>query len=497
MNKPIESLVIVGGGTAGWMAAAYLAKKFKGTSLRITLVESADIGTIGVGEATVPSIKLFFSELGIDEKEFIQATNATFKLGIEFEGWLTEGSRFFHPFGPFGERIASVDFYHYWTHARQQGVDERLDSFSFPTQMARQGKFAIPRPTTQGSDLANFNYAYHFDAGLFARYLRHYAQQQGVTAITATVASIKQRESDGAIQSIVLDDGREIAGEFFVDCTGFAGLLIEKTLNTGYEDWSHWLPCDSALACQTEKVDEAVPYTRSIAMNSGWRWQIPLQNRLGNGYVFSSQFISREQAETELLSVLESKPLTSPRLLNFKTGLRKKTWHKNVFAIGLSSGFLEPLESTSIYMIQLGLASLYENFPFVDHNPSLENRVNRLLRDHTERLRDFIILHYCLNQRHNMVFWDYCRQISLPDSLAASIDEYMSTGSIRLGEIDFFKLNSWLAVLAGLDKVPQRYHPKVSNAPLQDIVKEFSTIKMAIGAALTRLPGHETFLGKL
>src|SRR5690606_29387809 len=293
---------------AGWMAAAYLAKKFNGTDLRITLVESADIGTVGVGEATVPSIKLFLSELGIDEKEFIHSTNATFKLGIEFEGWLAEGSRFFHPFGNFGERIASVDFYHYWTYARQQGVNERLDSFSLPAQMARHGKFAVPRESAQNSGLANFNYAYHFDAVLFARYLSRYAKQHGVSAITATVTSVKQDPTDGSIQSIALDNGQEIQGEFFIDCSGFSGLLIEKTLNTGYEDWSEWLPCDSALACQTEKVSDALPYTRSIAMESGWRWQIPLQNRLGNGYVYSSRFIAQEQAETELLKSLDSAP---------------------------------------------------------------------------------------------------------------------------------------------------------------------------------------------
>lgn len=496
MNKPIESLVIVGGGTSGWMAASYFAKKFQGSNLRITVVESTDVGTVGVGEATVPSIKLFLSELGIDEKAFINATHATFKLGIDFEGWGGEGEKFFHPFASFGERIASVDFAHYWAYARHSGKQSHIDEFCFSAQMARAGKFSLPRESGGNADLFNFNYAYHFDAVLFAKFLKSYAESKGVVMIDSIVNSIAVNKDNGFVESIALDNGAIIRGDFFIDCTGFSGLLIEKTLHTGYDDWSQWLLSDRALACQTNKVESALPYTRSIAMNSGWRWQIPLQNRVGNGYVYSSEFISNETARAELLGSLSGKLITEPKLLSFTTGIRKKTLNKNVFAVGLSGGFLEPLESTSIYMIQYCLTALYEYFPSAEPNIKLEEKVNKLIRQHSEHLRDFIVLHYCLNAKNGLPFWDHCREMKIPESLQARLDEYLHTGSIKLGEMDFFKMNSWLAVLAGLNRVSHRYHPKVNTFGKSDISNELTNIKSAIKHAVSDICDHESFIKK-
>ena len=433
-NSPLQSLVILGGGSAGWMAAAFLAKKIQGTTLKISLIESSEIGTIGVGEASVPAIKYFLSELGISEKDFILATHATFKLGIDFESWYERDKKFFHPFAKFGEKISAVDFTHYWTRMRSAGCPEPLDSYSLPTQMARAGKFAIPRGDTSIDGMANFNYAYHFDAALFAQYLRR------------------------------------------------------------YEDWSHWLPCDRALAVPSSPNDSINPYTRCTAMIAGWKWNIPLQHRVGNGYVYASQFIDDSAAQEELLSGLGGEMLASPKLLKFKAGRRKKIWNKNVLALGLAGGFLEPLESTSIYLIQYGLTAFFENFPTKTENNYLQDRVNAMMAEHTLRLRDFLIAHYCLNDRRGETFWDYCRNMVIPGSLEARIEEYRATGSIRLDELDFFKMNSWAAILSGMQITARYYHPKVEYLEERLVKQELDNMRKGIARVLPTIPDHEQFI---
>lgn len=495
-NLPLQSLVILGGGSAGWMAAAFLAKKFQGTSLKISLIESSEIGTVGVGEASVPAIKYFLSELGISEKDFILATHATFKLGIDFDGWYESDKQFFHPFAKFGEKIAAIDFIHYWTRMRNAGCPEPLDTYSLPTQMARAGKFAIPRSDTPIDGMANFNYAYHFDAALFAQYLRRYAEALGVERHDGRVEQVQQHSSTGNIESLLLTDGSQISGDFFIDCSGFSGLLIEGALRTGYEDWNHWLPCDRALAVPTSASDSINPYTRCTAMSAGWKWNIPLQHRVGNGYVYASQFIDDNLAEGELLAGLSGELLASPKLLKFKAGRRKKIWNKNVLALGLSGGFLEPLESTSIYLIQYGLTAFFENFPTATENSHLQERVNQLMAEHTVRLRDFLIAHYCLNGRHGEVFWDYCRNMVIPESLAARIEEFRATASIRLDELDFFKMNSWAAILTGMKITPGYHHPKVQYLEEAMVRRELDAMKNGIVQVLTQIPEHDQFVRK-
>ena len=493
-NSPLQSLVILGGGSAGWMAAAFLAKKIQGTTLKISLIESSEIGTIGVGEASVPAIKYFLSELGISEKDFILATHATFKLGIDFESWYERDKKFFHPFAKFGEKISAVDFTHYWTRMRSAGCPEPLDSYSLPTQMARAGKFAIPRGDTSIDGMASFNYAYHFDAALFAQYLRRYAEGLGVERCDAKVEKVQQHSSTGNIESLSLHDGTEVHGDFFIDCSGFAGLLIEGALQTGYEDWSHWLPCDRALAVPSSPNDSINPYTRCTAMIAGWKWNIPLQHRVGNGYVYASQFIDDSAAQEELLSGLDGEMLASPKLLKFKAGRRKKIWNKNVLALGLAGGFLEPLESTSIYLIQYGLTAFFENFPTKTENNYLQDRVNAMMAEHTLRLRDFLIAHYCLNDRRGETFWDYCRNMVIPGSLEARIEEYRATGSIRLDELDFFKMNSWAAILSGMQITARYYHPKVEYLEERLVKQELDNMRKGIARVLPTIPDHEQFI---
>lgn len=496
-NPPLQSLVIVGGGSAGWMAAAFLAKKFHGTSLKISLIESSVIGTVGVGEASVPAIKYFLSELGIPEIDFIRATNATFKLGIDFEGWHQGDDKFFHPFAKFGKKIASVDFIHHWIKMNSDSNNfEPLDTYSLPAQMARAGKFSIPYGNVNIEEMVNFNYAYHFDAALFAQYLRRFAEALGVEYKDAKIERVQQHSSTGNIESLRLHDGSHISGDFFIDCSGFSGLLIEGALNTGYEDWTHWLPCDRALAVPSSHITSINPYTRCTAMSAGWKWNIPLQHRNGNGYVYASQFIDDSAAQEELLSGLSGQLLASPKLLKFKAGRRKKVWSHNVLALGLAGGFLEPLESTSIYLIQYGLTAFFENFPTAGENNHLQVRVNNLLAEQAARLRDFLILHYHLNDRQGEVFWDHCRNMVIPDSLNARIEEFREIGSIRMDIVDFFKMNSWEAILTGMKVMPAYHHPKLHYLEDARVKHELEAMKRGIAQALVHIPNHDQFIQK-
>jgi tryptophan halogenase len=493
MDTRIQSIVIVGGGTAGWMTAAALAKRFANNPINITLIESAEIGTIGVGEATVPFIKEFLKTLKIDEVEFIQATNATYKLAISFDGWKQEGHSFLHPFAGYGSRIDNIPFHHFWIKLKQQNKAQELDAYCLSSQIARANKFALPKPN-QDIELSSFNYAFHFDATLFAKYLSNYAQTLGVKRIEARVQSVNQDSTNGFIKSLGLSNDQTIEGELFIDCSGFKGLLIEETLKTGYECWNQWLPCDRAVAMPCESNGEPAPYTRSLACEAGWQWRIPLQHRTGNGYVYSSNHISDDQAIESLTKNLEGNPLAPPKLMRFVTGMRAKSWNKNVYAIGLSSGFLEPLESTSIYMIQESINLLIDNFPNRNWQPQLITETNKVLRIRQEKLRDFIILHYYLNERHGESFWDACRTMAIPDTLAEQIELFKNTAQVSVTHLDFFRTNSWLAMFAGFNRIPDYYHPFVDNFDEALVEKELTTVAAGIASAITGLPSHKEFI---
>jgi tryptophan 7-halogenase len=493
MINNIQSIVIVGGGTAGWMAASALAKRFARSNLRITLIESAEIGTIGVGEATVPFIKEFLKSLQIDEVDFIRNTSATYKLAIDFDGWKKPGEKFLHPFAGYGARVDNINFHHFWIKMKQLGQAQELDAYCLASQIARAGKFALPKANTD-SDLSSFNYAFHFDAGLFAQYLSRYAQQLGVERVTATVTGVTQDSHSGFIDKLQLSTGEQISSELFIDCSGFKGLLIEETLKTGYENWQQWLPCDRAIAIPCSSTTEPMPYTRSLACEAGWQWRIPLQHRTGNGHVYCSSFISDERALAQLEQQLEGPALAEPKLMRFTTGMRKQSWNKNVFALGLASGFMEPLESTSIYMIQESINQLINNFPNRHWNPVLINESNRLLRIRQERLRDFLVLHYHLNQRTGEAFWDVCRSAPIPESLANTIALFKNTAQLSLDYLDFFRTNSWLAMFAGFDVIPNHYHPLVDSFDEHLVAQELLNISSGISGAVARLPSHQQFL---
>ncbi|QEY17016.1 MULTISPECIES: tryptophan halogenase family protein [unclassified Cellvibrio] len=488
----IQSLVVVGGGTAGWMAAAFFAKRFAGTPLNITLVESATIGTIGVGEATVPAMKVFLSDLGIDEREFMLNTQATFKLGIEFDGWNKPNESFFHPFAMFGAKIASIPFHHYWANLRTQQQAGPIDDYSLATQLARSNKFA--RPKENALDIARFNYAYHFDAGLFANYLSRFSQRQGVTRIEAQISHATRDATTGNISELVLESGEIISGDFFIDCSGFRGLLIEETLHTGYEHWNQWLPCDRAIALPSSSDEQIPSYTRALACSAGWQWRIPLQHRVGNGYVYSSQQISDEQALAELQKNITGTSLAEPKLIHFATGMRRKIWNHNVFALGLASGFLEPLESTSIYMVQTAINTLFTYFPQTQDCATIAQHANHTLAQHNQRLRDFIILHYYLNQRTGEPFWNECQNMTIPESLQARIEEFRYTANLRFDDLDFFQISSWLSLFSGFNLLPTHHHPKVAFFDKQHVIRELADMRSAIQRAVGDLPSHQHFL---
>lgn len=494
-DSRLRSLVILGGGTAGWMAAATLANRFKQGIMRITLIESADIGTIGVGEATVPYIKEFLQDLQIDEIEFMRATQATYKLGIDFDGWHTPGEKFIHPFASYGARIARIPFHHYWAKIRSGQKAEPLDHYCLAAQMARANKFALPKANND-IELSQFNYAFHFDAGLFARYLANYAQQKGVTRIQANVTQIQQDTTSGFITRLVMDNGTSIEGDFFIDCSGFNGLLIEQTLKTGYEDWSQWLRCNRAVAIPCASTQPPASATRALALDAGWQWRIPLQHRVGNGYVYCSDYLSDAEAEEKLRNNLEGAALAEPKFMRFISGMRTQVWNKNVFCLGLASGFMEPLESTSIYLIQSSLTLLLNHFPNLNFNPHLAASVNNNLRIRQEKLRDFLILHYYANQRQGEAFWDECRTIKIPDTLAARIEHFKNTCQPQVDELDFFGTNSWLAMFSGFNIQPDYYHPIVDDFDPTQVEKELHAIARSIQLTVANLPEHRDFLEK-
>ena len=496
-DKRIRSITIVGGGSAGWMAAAALAT-YLGKGARVRLVESEEIGIVGVGEASVPHIRLFNGQwLGIDEAEFVKRTQATVKLGIEFKDWSRIGDSYIHGFGAIGRSLGPLPFHQFWLKLFLAGRAAPIGAYSPQTVMAPLGKFAPrDRNAEPGTPLAEIAYAYHFDATLYARYLREVAESRGARRIEGKVVGVQQRADDGFIESLTLENGEKVDGDLFIDCSGFRGLLIEQTLKTGYEDWSHWLPCDRALAVPCESVDPITPYTRSTARAAGWQWRIPLQHRTGNGYVYSSRYVSDDEAAATLLANLDGKPLAEPRPLRFTTGMRKKLWNKNVVAIGLASGFLEPLESTSIYSAQSGITRLLSLFPTRDFDPLLAERYNRDSVFEFERIRDFLILHYHATERSDTPFWDTCRTMSVPDTLREAMDLFRTDGRYFRNGDDFFALPSWVQVMLGQRIVPKAYHPMVDEMPEERLVEHVEGMRRTLAQAAASMPTHQEWIAR-
>ena len=494
--SPIRDIVIIGGGTAGWMAAAALARVFPDT-LSIRLIESEQIGTVGVGEATVPHLKLFNQLLEIDEAEFVRTVKGTFKLGIEFVDWARVGDRYFHGFGTIGREFGLLPFHQYWLKAHRLGIAADLGEYSLHTKAGPSGKFMTPASDVPpNSPLADIAYAYHFDAGLYAKYLRRYAEQRGVRRTEGKVVEVRQRGEDGFIEAVVLESGECIAGDLFLDCSGFRGLLIEQTLHAGYEDWSHWLPCDRAVTVACEKVGPPTPFVRCTARGAGWTWRIPLQHRTGNGYVYSSRYIGDDEAAATLLKNLDAHAIGEPRVLRFTAGQRRKVWDRNVVAIGLSAGFLEPLESTSIYLIQSGIARLVNLFPDRGFSQTITDRYNAQAAFEIERIRDFIILHYCATERDDTPFWNYCRSMDIPESLADNIRLFRDSGRFYRNAEEMFALTSWVEVMIGQRILPRTWHPAVdqlSDAELRQLMDE---VRRVIANCVNAMPTHQQFIAR-
>ncbi|MEM9739770.1 MAG: tryptophan halogenase family protein [Pseudomonadota bacterium] len=493
LSDPLRKIVIVGGGSAGWMTAAALANAV-GRSCEITLIESEDIGTIGVGEATIPPVKYFNARLGIDEQTFLRETSGTFKLGIEFINWTRADHAYFHPFGQYGAEFDQLPFYQYWMREHLAGDPTDIDEYSMAWVAARAGKFQHPAQDKRLIQ-STFDYAYHFDAVEYARFLRRYGEARGVDRQEGRVVSVQQDGESGNLQSVTLEDGRTYGGELFIDCTGFYGLLIEKTLETGYEDWSRWLPVDRAVAVPCSAPDSPLlPYTRSTAKDAGWQWRIPLQHRVGNGYVYCSAFLDAGAAEQELLSSIEGEPLNDPRHLRFTTGRRKAFWNRNCVAIGLSAGFMEPLESTSLHLIQYGIMRLLALFPDRSMDPLLAEEYNALTLAEYARIRDFLVLHYTATERRDTELWRYCADMEIPERLAYKMDHFRRHGIIASDERELFTNPSWIAVYIGQNIIPQRAPAMTALRPDVPVRERLAQIRSAMADAVNAMPEHRTYL---
>ena len=484
---------ILGGGTAGWMTAAALSNKYKGLGVEITLIESDQIGTVGVGEATLPHIRFFNETLGIDERTFMKETEATFKLGIEFCDWGQLGDRYIHPFGDYGIPLHGLDFHQLWLRLKTHGSVTRLDDYSYPIIAAEQGRFQIPQGDVNKIG-SNYGYAYQFDSSLYAKFLRRYSEQNGVRRIEGKVVNTTLTPSTGDVESVRLENGEEIQANLYIDCSGFRGVLIEQALETGYDDWSEWLPCNRAVAVPCEAQGQLLPYTRATARQAGWQWRIPLQHRTGNGYVYWNEYISDDEATHQLMSTLEGAALAEPKQLFFKTGRRKKFWNKNVVSIGLSGGFLEPLESTSIHLIQEGITTLVELFPGDHIHPLDINEYNQRMGLNFERVRDFLLLHYIATQRDDSNMWRYFRNMALPDSLQEKLDAWMHRGYVLQYEIGVFLPPSWVAVMLGQNLVPAAYDPRADAVAHETLQTQLDQIKSQTLQAVHATPDQSAFL---
>ena len=486
-------VVIVGGGTAGWMTAAALSKLLP-KHANVHLVESQDIGIVGVGEATLPHIRAFIQRLGLNEAEFMARTNATFKLGIEFRDWGRIGDSYIHPFGAFGNDVNDVGFHHYWLRICDEALS--IEAYSLPILAARAARFSRPNPDPN-SILSTFGYAYQFDATKFAPWLRQVAEGLGTCRTEGRITSVNRHGETGNITSIVLTDGEEIAGDLFIDCSGFAALLVSKCLCEPFADWSHWLPCDRAVAMPTmASSGPLLPYTSAIAMGSGWRWRIPLQHRVGNGYVYSSAFIDDQTAANDLGSAVEGAQVADPRVLKFKAGRRARSWVGNCIAIGLAGGFLEPLESTSIYLIQVAITQLIELFP--EHPISNVDRdeFNRVVDLEYDRIRDFLILHYHATNRDDTPFWNYVRTMQIPDTLSEKIELFRRRGRVVKYRQGVFLEPSWLAVYLGQGILPDGYDQRADQVPKEALSRALAQLAAQTSAAVATMPGHAEYIAK-
>jgi tryptophan halogenase len=490
---PVRNIVVVGGGTAGWMTAAALSRLLN-ASYTIRLVESDAIGIIGVGEATIPNIRNFNTALEIDENEFLKATQGTFKLGIEFVNWGAVGDRYTHGFGKIGQELAGVPFHHYWLRLRRDGASGELDPYSINTVAPKQAKFMRPRMDMPGSPLSDIAYAFHFDASLYARFLRTYAEKRGVIRTEGKIVQVLQREPDGSIDALVLESGEKVHGDFFIDCSGIAALLIEKTLKSGYEDWRHWLPCDTAIAVPCASVQPLLPLTRSTAHTAGWQWRIPLQHRIGNGHVYSSRFMGEDEATHILMNNLDAEPLAAPRTIRYVPGRRKKCWVRNCVAVGLSAGFFEPIESTNIHLIQTAVARIVTFFPHAGMDAADIAEYNAQTQYEYERIRDFIILHYKATQRDDSPFWNYTRTMEIPDALQRKMDLYASNGRVFRDGNELFAELSWLQVMQGQRIEPKGYHPLADLPTKEEAAAIVADVEGVIQKCVAVMPTHAGFI---
>ena len=491
-DSRIRQVVIVGGGTAGWMAAAALARLQKNGVTRITLIESDEIGTVGVGEATIPPILTFNGILGIDENDFLRHTQGTFKLGIQFVNWTRPGHVYMHPFGPIGVDIDAIRFHQLWLKLYLQGQAPWIEAYNVSAVASALGRF-----TTQSLDrgpLTSATWAYHFDASLYARYLRAYAERRGVTRLQGKVVDVALRGEDGFVEAVILEGGLRIEGDLFIDCSGFRGLLIEQALKTGYEDWSRWLACDRAVAVPCEGAADPTPYTRATARDAGWQWRIPLQHRIGNGHVYCSAFMDDETATRTLMANLDGAPLAEPRLLRFTSGMRRKAWNKNVVALGLAGGFMEPLESTAIHLVQAGITKLLALFPDRGFDPVETAEYNRLTASQWEQIRDFIILHYKAVERNDTPFWADRRAMSIPDSLASRIELFRVRGRLFRHEDDLFSDHSWIAVLLGQGVIPRGYDPLADTLDETTVRQNLERMQAWVRKVAEEMPSHGAYI---
>jgi tryptophan halogenase len=495
MDKEIiKKIVIVGGGTAGWMTAAALAKVLGTTRHSITLIESEQIGTVGVGEATIPMIQLYNRVLGLDEDEFVRETNATFKLGIEFVNWRKLGHSYFHPFGLYGADMDGVGFMHFWQRWQQAGGNLDYSYFNAETEAARNKRFMRVEGESGPMTMPGINYAFQFDASLYAAFLRRFAEKRGVKRVEGKVVDVAQDPDSGNITSLRMDSEKTVSGDLFIDCSGFRGILIEQVYKAGYDDWSHWLPVNRAVAVPCDNDGQWLPYTRSTAREAGWQWRIPLQHRIGNGYVYCDQYISEDEAANQLMANLDGAAQADPRTLRFVTGRRRKCWVNNCLAFGLASGFLEPLESTSIHLIQVAIAKLLAMLPKDGLNPALIERYNNEMAYEYDNVKDFLIAHYKVTERDDTPFWQYVRNMSIPDSLAEKLEIFRTRGEVMARHDELFKETSWYAVLAGQGLKPESYHPVADAISEDELRLRLTKIRAGVQKRVAAMPQHKAFV---
>ena len=491
--KSLQRILIAGGGSSGWMTAALLARMFQGL-YEVVLVESEDIGTIGVGEATIPAIKKYNELLGLDENEFMQRTQASFKLGIRFENWLRQGDSYIHGFGVIGQDWEWLRMHHYWLHAHQQGQAGDFADYSINTAAALKDKFVRAQANMGDSPLSHIAHAFHMDAALFARFLSGYAQDRGVRRREGRIVDVSLRAEDGFIESVTMHDGEVIAADLFIDCSGFRGLFINQALGVGFEDWSHWLPCDRAIAVPCARSEAFTPYTRSIAHSAGWQWRIPLQHRTGNGHVYCSRYISDDEATAVLMRNLDGEPLAEPRTIRYITGRRDRFWDRNCVAVGLASGFLEPLESTSIHLIQTAITRIIRYFPNRGFDAADVAEYNQQTTFEYERIRDFLISHYHVTRRSDSPFWNYCRTMEIPATLQHKLDLFAANGRFERDGAELFAEQSWIQVLIGQGLQPRGYHPIADTRSTDDIDEFLGNVEGVIEKCVKVMPSQAEYI---